>query len=75
MRIDVKSSFSVRSQFYGTEFYTFKNFVDYVCLNWFICFYEVVFRGNNESTLLCCKQIAIQYTTHFPDSERDDQTA
>jgi len=48
---------------YGTEFCTFKSFVDYVDLKWLIYFYEVVFRGNNEHTLLCCTQIATQYTT------------
>jgi hypothetical protein len=34
-------------------------------LMWFICFYYEVFRGNNGHTLMCCTQIATQYTTHL----------
>jgi hypothetical protein len=49
---DVKSSISIRTKFYGTEFYTCKFFVDCVYLNWFVSFCEVVFRWNNGHTLL-----------------------
>ena len=48
--------------------------MDYVYLKWFVCFYEVVFRGNNERTLLCCTPIATQYTTHFTHNKRDNES-